>query len=51
VENGILHVLLAISIKNIETERFARETAAQAGESLTEAIRKAGTFPTLQPRL
>jgi len=32
---------MAIIIKNMETERLAREIAAKAGESLTEAIGKA----------
>ena len=32
---------MAISIKNIETERVAREVAAKTGESITEAIQKA----------
>jgi len=32
---------MAIIIKNMETERLAREIAAKAGESLTGAIRKA----------
>lgn len=32
---------MAISIKNIETERIAREIAAKTGESLTGAIQKA----------
>ena len=32
---------MAIIIKNMETERLAREIAAKAGESLTEAIGRA----------
>ena len=32
---------MAILIKNMETERLAREIAAKAGESLTEAIGRA----------
>ena len=32
---------MAISIKNMETERLAREIADRAGESLTGAIRRA----------
>ena len=32
---------MAISIKNEATERLARQVARAAGESLTEAIRKA----------
>ena len=32
---------MAIIIKNMETERLAREIAAKAGESLTETIGKA----------
>jgi antitoxin VapB len=32
---------MALSIKNDETERLARQVAHETGESLTEAIRKA----------
>ena len=32
---------MALSIKNDETERFARQVARETGESLTEAIQKA----------
>ncbi len=32
---------MALSIKNSETERLAREVAKEAGESLTEAIESA----------
>ena len=32
---------MPINIKNMETERLAREVAAKTGESLTEAIQKA----------
>ena len=32
---------MALSIKNIETERLAREVAQETGESLTEAIENA----------
>ena len=32
---------MALNIKNAEAERLARELARQAGESVTEAIRKA----------
>ena len=32
---------MALSIKNSETERLAREIAKQTGESITEAIQKA----------
>jgi antitoxin VapB len=32
---------LALSIKNDETERLARQVARETGESLTEAIQKA----------
>ena len=38
--------LMALSIKNDETERLARQVASETGESLTEAIQKA-----LQERL
>lgn len=37
---------MALSIKNDETERLARQVARETGESLTEAIQKA-----LQERL
>ncbi len=37
---------MALSIKNSETERLARQVARETGESLTEAIEKA-----LQERL
>ena len=32
---------MALSIKNSETERLARQVASETGESLTEAIQKA----------
>lgn len=32
---------MALSIKNDETERLARQVASETGESLTEAIQKA----------
>jgi len=32
---------VALSIKNDETERLARQVASETGESLTEAIQKA----------
>jgi antitoxin VapB len=32
---------MALSIKNSETERLARQEASETGESLTEAIQKA----------
>jgi antitoxin VapB len=32
---------MPLSIKNLETERLAREVAAKTGESLTSAIQKA----------
>lgn len=32
---------MALSIKNEETERLARQVAGETGESLTEAIQKA----------
>ena len=32
---------MALSIKNDETERLARQVARETGESLTEAIQKA----------
>jgi antitoxin VapB len=32
---------MALSIKNDETERLARQVAREAGESLTQAIQKA----------
>lgn len=32
---------MALSIKNITTEKLARRVAEQAGESITEAIQKA----------
>ncbi len=32
---------MALSIKNEETERLARQVARETGESLTEAIQKA----------
>jgi antitoxin VapB len=32
---------MALSIKNDDTERIARQVAEETGESLTEAIRKA----------
>ena len=38
--------IMALSIKNDETERLARQVASETGESLTEAIQKA-----LQERL
>lgn len=31
---------MALSIKNLDTERMAREVAAKTGESITEAIQK-----------
>ncbi|MGH9494229.1 MAG: type II toxin-antitoxin system VapB family antitoxin [Candidatus Sulfotelmatobacter sp.] len=31
---------MALSIKNVDTERMAREVAAKTGESITEAIQK-----------
>ena len=33
--------LMALSIKNDETERLARQVASETGESLTEAIQNA----------
>jgi antitoxin VapB len=33
--------VLALSIKNAETERLARQVAEEAGESLTQAIERA----------
>jgi antitoxin VapB len=35
---GVVHT--ALSIKNSETERLARQVAKETGESLTEAIQK-----------
>lgn len=37
----VYNVVMALSIKSIETERMAREVAARTGESLTRAIQKA----------
>ena len=40
-QNGVMEETVALNIKNAEVERLAAEVAEMAGESKTEAVRRA----------